>query len=171
MKRTFKLTLLATTILVVQNLAIAAQDIIIDGTNKNQDDILNEFIFDVAKYDGKTVQIDNFVYYEFGTKAQSTGFYKCNAWFRDPMTFSILQSYNMYSYSFYFAFQPNTPEGKKYCMDLNNQYYTAPKNVSLKGEFVSHTLNTGKTLYFFLVEELTINSNTYTGSIPRRITE
>lgn len=172
MKQTVRnLSMVLALITIGQASSLFAQDIVIDGTGKTQDDILMDLMIEADDLNGKTIQINNFIYEDFGTRTGKVRFYQSDPWFKDPMTFNFYKSDSMYSYSFNYCFQPNTADGKKYSMKMNTLNYTSPKEISVKGRFVKHTLNTGKVLYFFLVEELTILEKTYTGSIPSRITE
>jgi len=158
-------------ILISQVALLSAQDYTIDGTGKTQDDILMDLMIEADDLNGKLIRINNFIYEDFGTRTGKSGFYKSDPWFKDPMTFTFYQSDEMYSYWFNFCFQPDTTEGKRYAMKMNTMNYTSPKQVSLEGVFIKHTLNTGKVLYFFLVEELTIMDQTYTGTLPERLTQ
>lgn len=164
-------TLIALALTVVAVTAITAQDFVtIDASNMTQDDLVSELILDPDSYAGQPVMFENLIYAPFGTRASQTAFYQCNSWFRDPQTYGFTQTDMMYDYAFTFWFHPETVEGRRFAMELNGYTYRVPKQVSIGGIFVQHTLNTGRVLNLFLVAQLTIDGETYYGTLPDSLT-
>ena len=169
MNKVVKNLLFALSLVFISQSVLFAQDVtVIDGKDKNQDDIVTDLLINADNLLGKTIRIDNFTYEKFGTGSGNSGFLDGNPWFDDTMTFFFNQSNQMYSYYFKFCFHPDTTEGKRYCMNLVSKYYTYPQQISLEGRFVKYKLNTGQSLYYFLVTKLSILGNTYTGTIPSK---
>ena len=166
----FKPVLILMVLLVSLGTPLFAQDIVIDGQGKTEDDIVFELILGADQYHQQNIRLENFIYTAFGTRSNQVAFYKCDPWFRETETYGFKQSDAMYDYSFTFWFHPDTMEGRRFAMELNGNTYRAPMRVSMAGFYVKHPLGS-KELNLFIVEELTIDGNTYTGTLPPRISQ
>jgi hypothetical protein len=147
-----------------------SQDLSIDATGMTQDDVLMELKLDWDKYEGELVEINDMLYVELGIK-DKFGFYKASKWFREA--YRLRRTDFMYRQDINFLFNPASDdrEARKWVMKATGKYYTNPLTTDMIIKPLSHTLNTGHTLYFVIIKSMTFNNTTYTGSLPDRITE
>ena len=143
--------------------------IILDGKNRNIDDIVLDIVLDRNIYHSKSISIRD-VYYNFGTRSDAISFYGADSWFDDPETYGFYQTQTMRSHNLMFWFHPvsSDREGRRYMLEMNGNLYTNPQKVNINGKFYVVTIP-GTVVLAFVVESFEISGRIYEGVLPSRI--
>ena len=160
----------AVMILSFTTVVLFSEDLTIDATGMTQDDVLMEMKLDWNTYEGNLVEINDMLFVELGIK-EKFGFYQASQWFRDA--YQLQRTQFMYRQDIDFLFNPASDdrEARKWVLEMTVKYYTNPMTTDMVVKPMSHTLNTGHTLYFLIIKSMTFNNSTYNGTLPDRITQ
>jgi hypothetical protein len=167
MKRMF----LVTVLFICAGALFAQNSVIeIDATGKDLEEITGDMLLDWEIYNGKNISIKNVLVNHFSAASGKgilfgPGGTDITPWLRDPETFRISES----NYSertrangFFFWFHPADRNGRKFMMDLDGKYYTAPRVVTFNGGFIRY--HDGTTYNMFIVSSFIIDGTEYKGT-------